>query len=128
MPMLNWMGREKAAKATKDVVSTWLNMMYPSLKLLREFMREGWQPKKLARREEMDDKYKNPDNDVESWKSGVFSTVQMSPPRPSSNKLGSSATHGGEASCRAVDGGAGLAYRERTGMALFLATTEQGWS
>lgn len=105
MPMLNWMGREKAAKATKDVVmkilreekalgygnaakdnilvhgdnlealkallpfyagevkciyidppyntgsafehyddnlehSTWLNMMYPRLKLLREFMRE----------------------------------------------------------------------------------------
>jgi len=196
MPMLNWMGREKAAKATKDVVmkilreekslgygnaakdnilvhgdnlealkallpfyagevkciyidppyntgsafehyddnlehSTWLNMMYPRLKLLREFMREdgsiwisiddregaylrvicdeifgrqnfvsniswqrtystrndakgivnevehilvyskreGWQPKKLARTEEMDDKYKNPDNDVESWKS-----------------------------------------------------------
>jgi len=196
MPMLNWMGREKATKATKDVVmkilreeeslgygeatkdnilvhgdnlealkallpfyagevkciyidppyntgsafehyddnlehSTWLNMMYPRLKLLREFMREdgsiwisiddregaylrvicdeifgrqnfvsniswqrtystrndakgivnevehilvyskreGWQPKKLARTEEMDDKYKNPDNDVESWKS-----------------------------------------------------------
>lgn len=196
MPMLNWMGREKAAKATKDVVmkilreekslgygeavkdnilvhgdnlealkallpfyagevkciyidppyntgsafehyddnlehSTWLNMMYPRLKLLREFMREdgsiwisiddregaylrvicdeifgrqnfvsniswqrtystrndakgivnevehilvyskreGWQPKKLARTEEMDDKYKNPDNDVEPWKS-----------------------------------------------------------
>ncbi len=105
MPMLNWMGREKAAKATKDVVmkilrdekslgygeatkdnilvhgdnlealkallpfyagevkciyidppyntgsafehyddnlehSTWLNMMYPRLKLLREFLRE----------------------------------------------------------------------------------------
>lgn len=105
MPMLNWMGREKAVKATKDVVmkilredkslgygeavkdnilvhgdnlealkallpfyagevkciyidppyntgsafehyddnlehSTWLNMMYPRLKLLREFMRE----------------------------------------------------------------------------------------
>ena len=196
MPMLNWMGREKAVKATKDVVmkilreekslgygeavkdnilvhgdnlealkallpfyagevkciyidppyntgsafehyddnlehSTWLNMMYPRLKLLREFMREdgsiwisiddregaylrvicdeifgrqnfvsniswqrtystrndakgivnevehilvyskreGWQPKKLARTEEMDDKYKNPDNDVEPWKS-----------------------------------------------------------
>lgn len=111
--------------------STWLNMMYPRLKLLREFLREdgsiwisiddregaylrvicdeifgrqnfvsniswqrtystrndakgivnevehilvyskreGWQPKKLARTEEMDDKYKNPDNDVESWKS-----------------------------------------------------------
>ena len=190
MPMLNWMGREKAAKATKDVVmkilreekslgygeatkdnilvhgdnlealkallpfyagevkciyidppyntgsafehyddnlehSTWLNMMYPRLKLLREFMREdgsiwisiddregaylrvicdeifgrqnfvsniswqrtystrndakgivnevehilvyskreGWQPKKLARTEEMDKKYKNIDND-----------------------------------------------------------------
>ena len=136
MPMLNWMGREKAAKATKDVVSTWLNMMYPRLKLLREFMREdgsiwisiddregaylrvicdeifgrqnfvsniswqrtystrndakgivnevehilvyskreGWQPKKLARTEEMDDKYKNPDNDVESWKSTDAST------------------------------------------------------
>ena len=105
MPMLNWMGREKAAKATKDVImkilreekslgygnaakdnilvhgdnlealkallpfyagevkciyidppyntgsafehyddnlehSTWLNMMYPRLKLLREFLRE----------------------------------------------------------------------------------------
>ena len=190
MPMLNWMGREKATKATKDVVmkilreekslsygeatkdnilvhgdnlealkallpfyagevkciyidppyntgsafehyddnlehSTWLNMMYPRLKLLREFMREdgsiwisiddregaylrvicdeifgrqnfvgnvawqrtyskrgdsqgipvevehvlvyskreGWQPKKLARTEEMDALYKNPDND-----------------------------------------------------------------
>ena len=190
MPMLNWMGREKAAKATKDVVmkilreekslgygnaakdnilvhgdnlealkallpfyagevkciyidppyntgsafehyddnlehSTWLNMMYPRLKLLREFLREdgsiwisiddregaylrvicdeifgrqnfvsniswqrtystrndakgivnevehilvyskreGWQPKKLARTEEMDKKYKNIDND-----------------------------------------------------------------
>lgn len=190
MPMLNWMGREKATKATKDVVmkilreekslgygnaakdnilvhgdnlealkallpfyagemkciyidppyntgsafehyddnlehSTWLNMMYPRLKLLREFMREdgsiwisiddregaylrvicdeifgrqnfvsniswqrtystrndakgivnevehilvyskreGWQPKKLARTEEMDKKYKNIDND-----------------------------------------------------------------
>ena len=111
--------------------STWLNMMYPRLKLLREFMREdgsiwisiddregaylrvicdeifgrqnfvsniswqrtystrndakgivnevehilvyskreGWQPKKLARTEEMDGKYKNPDNDVEPWKS-----------------------------------------------------------
>lgn len=111
--------------------STWLNMMYPRLKLLREFLREdgsiwisiddregaylrvicdeifgrqnfvsniswqrtystrndakgivnevehilvyskreGWQPKKLARTEEMDGKYKNPDNDVESWKS-----------------------------------------------------------
>ena len=194
MPTLNWMGREKATKAVKDVVmkilredkslsygsgdnvlvhgdnlealkallpfyagqvkciyidppyntgsafehyddnlehSTWLNMMYPRLKLLRDFMREdgsiwisiddregaylrvicdeifgrqnfvsniswqrtystrndakgivnevehilvyskreGWQPKKLARTEEMDDKYKNPDNDVESWKS-----------------------------------------------------------
>ena len=197
MPMLNWMGREKAAKATKDVVmkilreekslgygeaakdnilvhgdnlealkallpfyagevkciyidppyntgsafehyddnlehSTWLNMMYPRLKLLREFMREdgsiwisiddregaylrvicdeifgrqnfvsniswqrtystrndakgivnevehilvyskreGWQPKKLARTEEMDGKYKNPDNDSQgSWTS-----------------------------------------------------------
>lgn len=105
--------------------STWLNMMYPRLKLLREFMREdgsiwisiddregaylrvicdeifgrqnfvsniswqrtystrndakgivnevehilvyskreGWQPKKLARTEEMDKKYKNIDND-----------------------------------------------------------------
>ena len=202
MPMLNWMGREKAAKATKDVVmkilreekslgygnaakdnilvhgdnlealkallpfyagevkciyidppyntdsafehcddnlehSTWLNMMYPRLKLLREFLREdgsiwisiedregaylrvicdeifgrqnfvsniswqrtystrndatgivnevehilvyskseGWQPKKLARTEEMDDKYKNPDNDVESWKSTDASTL-----------------------------------------------------
>lgn len=190
MPMLNWMEREKAVKATKDVVmkilreekslgygeavkdnilvhgdnlealkallpfyagevkciyidppyntgsafehyddnlehSTWLNMMYPRLKLLREFMREdgsiwisiddregaylrvicdeifgrqnfvsniswqrtystrndakgivnevehilvyskreGWQPKKLARTEEMDKKYKNIDND-----------------------------------------------------------------
>ena len=197
MPMLNWMGREKAAKATKDVVmkilreekslgygeaskdnilvhgdnlealkallpfyagevkciyidppyntgsafehyddnlehSTWLNMMYPRLKLLREFMREdgsiwisiddregaylrvicdeifgrqnfvsniswqrtystrndakgivnevehilvyskreGWQPKKLARTEEMNERYKNPDNDVCAWKSG----------------------------------------------------------
>ena len=194
MPMLNWMGREKATKSVKGVVmkilredkslsygsgdnvlvhgdnlealkallpfyagqvkciyidppyntgsafehyddnlehSTWLNMMYPRLKLLRDFMREdgsiwisiddregaylrvicdeifgrqnfvsniswqrtystrndakgivnevehilvyskreGWQPKKLARTEEMDDKYKNPDNDVESWKS-----------------------------------------------------------
>ena len=194
MPMLNWMGREKATKSVKDIVmkilredkslsygtgdnvlvhgdnlealkallpfyagqvkciyidppyntgsafehyddnlehSTWLNMMYPRLKLLREFLREdgsiwisiddregaylrvicdeifgrqnfvsniswqrtystrndakgivnevehilvyskreGWQPKKLARTEEMDDKYKNPDNDVESWKS-----------------------------------------------------------
>ena len=111
--------------------STWLNMMYPRLKLLREFMREdgsiwisiddregsylrvicdeifgrqnfvsniswqrtystrndakgivnevehilvyskreGWQPKKLPRTEEMDSKYKNPDNDVESWTS-----------------------------------------------------------
>ena len=111
--------------------STWLNMMYPRLKLLHDFMREdgsiwisiddregaylrvicdeifgrqnfvsniswqrtystrndakgivnevehilvyskreGWQPKKLARTEEMDGKYKNPDNDVESWKS-----------------------------------------------------------
>ena len=207
MPMLNWMGREKAAKATKDVVlkilreekslgycvggsrscatgtaadarervppegilvhgdnlealkallpfyagevkciyidppyntgsafehyddnlehSTWLNMMYPRLKLLREFLREdgsiwisiddregaylrvicdeifgrqnfvsniswqrtystrndakgivnevehilvyskreGWQPKKLARTEEMNERYKNIDND-----------------------------------------------------------------
>ena len=190
MPMLNWMGREKATKATKDVVmkilreekslgygeavkdnilvhgdnlealkallpfyagevkciyidppyntgsafehyddnlehSTWLNMMYPRLKLLREFLREdgsiwisiddregsylrvicdeifgrqnflgnvawqrtyskrgdsqgmpvevehilvyfkreGWQPNKLARTEEMDALYKNPDND-----------------------------------------------------------------
>ena len=198
MPMLNWMGREKAAKATKDVVmkilreekslgygnaakdnilvhgdnlealkvllpfyagevkciyidppyntgsafehyddnlehSTWLNMMYPRLKLLREFLREdgsiwisiddregaylrvicdeifgrqnfvsniswqrtystrndakgivnevehilvyskreGWQPKKLARTEQMDDKYKNPDNDPQgAWTSG----------------------------------------------------------
>ncbi|MBO4710188.1 MAG: site-specific DNA-methyltransferase, partial [Kiritimatiellae bacterium] len=113
--------------------STWLNMMYPRLKLLREFMREdgsiwisiddregaylrvicdeifgrqnfvsniswqrtystrndakgivnevehilvyskreGWQPKKLARSEEMDDKYKNPDNDpLGAWTSG----------------------------------------------------------
>ena len=188
MPTLNWMGREKATKAVKEVVmkilredkslsygsgdnvlvhgdnlealkallpfyagqvkciyidppyntgsafehyddnlehSTWLNMMYPRLKLLREFMREdgsiwisiddregaylrvicdeifgrqnfvsniswqrtystrndakgivnevehilvyskreGWQPKKLARTEEMDKKYKNIDND-----------------------------------------------------------------
>ena len=207
MPMLNWMGREKAARATKDVVmkilreekelgyrvggsrscatgtaadarervppegilvhgdnlealkallpfyagevkciyidppyntgsafehyddnlehSTWLNMMYPRLKLLREFLREdgsiwisiddregaylrvicdeifgrqnfvsniswqrtystrndakgivnevehilvyskreGWQPKKLARTEEMNERYKNIDND-----------------------------------------------------------------
>ena len=31
--------------------------------------REGWQPKKLARSAEMDGKYKNPDNDVELWKS-----------------------------------------------------------
>ena len=31
--------------------------------------REGWQPKKLPRTEEMDSKYKNPDNDVESWTS-----------------------------------------------------------
>ena len=214
MPMLNWMGREKAAKATKDVVmkilreekslgyrvggsrscatgtaadarervppegilvhgdnlealkallpfyagevkciyidppyntgsafehyddnlehSTWLNMMYPRLKLLREFLREdgsiwisiddregaylrvicdeifgrqnfvsniswqrtystrndakgivnevehilvyskreGWQPKKLARTEEMDSIYKNPDNDPKgAWTS-----------------------------------------------------------
>ena len=112
--------------------STWLNMMYPRLKLLREFLREdgsiwisiddregaylrvicdeifgrqnfvsniswqrtystrndakgivnevehilvyskreGWQPKKLARTEEMDDKYKNPDNDLQGpWTS-----------------------------------------------------------
>jgi len=111
--------------------STWLNMMYPRLKLLRDFMREdgsiwisiddregaylrvicdeifgrqnfvsniswqrtystrndakgivnevehilvyskrdGWQPKKLARTEEMDKKYKNPDNDIEAWTS-----------------------------------------------------------
>ena len=197
MPMLNWMGREKAAKATKDVVmkilreekslgygeatkdnilvhgdnlealkallpfyagevkciyidppyntgsafehyddnlehSTWLNMMYPRLKLLREFMREdgsiwisiddregaylrvicdeifgrqnfvsniswqrtystrndakgivnevehilvyskreGWQPKKLPRRAEMNSIYKNPDNDPQGpWTS-----------------------------------------------------------
>ena len=195
MPMLNWMGREKATMSVKDVVmkilredkslsygtgdnllvhgdnlealkallpfyagevkciyidppyntgsafehyddnlehSTWLNMMYPRLKLLREFLREdgsiwisiddregaylrvicdeifgrqnfvsniswqrtystrndakgivnevehilvyskreGWQPKKLARTEEMDDKYKNPDNDPQGpWTS-----------------------------------------------------------
>ena len=113
--------------------STWLNMMYPRLKLLRDFMREdgsiwisiddregaylrvicdeifgrqnfvsniswqrtystrndakgivnevehilvyskreGWQPKKLARTEEMDGKYKNPDNDPQGhWTSG----------------------------------------------------------
>ena len=113
--------------------STWLNMMYPRLKLLREFLREdgsiwisiddregaylrvicdeifgrqnfvsniswqrtystrndakgivnevehilvyskreGWQPKKLARTEEMDGKYKNPDNDPQGhWTSG----------------------------------------------------------
>ena len=112
--------------------STWLNMMYPRLKLLRDFMREdgsiwisiddregaylrvicdeifgrqnfvsniswqrtystrndakgivnevehilvyskreGWQPKKLARTEEMDGKYKNPDNDPQgAWTS-----------------------------------------------------------
>ncbi len=111
--------------------ATWLNLMYPRLKLLREFLREdgsiwisiddregaylqvicdevygrknyvaniswqrtystrndakgivsevehilvyskreGWQPKKLPRNEEMDKKYKNPDNDVEPWKS-----------------------------------------------------------
>ena len=195
MPTLNWMGREKATNAVKDVVmkilredkalsygdgdnilvhgdnlealkallpfyagevkciyidppyntgsafehyddnlehSTWLNMMYPRLKLLREFLREdgsiwisiddregaylrvicdeifgrqnfvsniswqrtystrndakgivnevehilvyskreGWQPKKLARSEEMDKKYKNPDNDPKgAWRS-----------------------------------------------------------
>lgn len=188
MPMLNWMGREKATQTVKEVAmkilredkslsygsgdnilvhgdnlealkallpfyagqvkciyidppyntgsafehyddnlehSTWLNMMYPRLKLLREFMREdgsiwisiddregaylrvicdeifgrqnflgnvawqrtyskrgdsqgmpvevehilvyfkreGWRPKKLARTEEMDALYKNPDND-----------------------------------------------------------------
>ncbi|MBQ3098617.1 MAG: site-specific DNA-methyltransferase [Kiritimatiellae bacterium] len=113
--------------------STWLNMMYPRLKLLREFLREdgsiwisiddregaylrvicdeifgrqnfvsniswqrtystrndakgivnevehilvyskreGWQPKKLARTEEMDGKYKNLDNDPQGpWTSG----------------------------------------------------------
>ena len=112
--------------------STWLNMMYPRLKLLRDFMREdgsiwisiddregaylrvicdeifgrqnfvsniswqrtystrndakgivnevehilvyskreGWQPKKLARTEEMDKKYKNPDSDpLGKWRS-----------------------------------------------------------
>lgn len=111
--------------------STWLNMMYPRLKLLREFLREdgsiwisiddregaylrvicdeifgrqnfvsniswqrtystrndakgivnevehilvyskreGWQPKKLARTAEMDENFKNPDNDVEPWTS-----------------------------------------------------------
>ena len=112
--------------------STWLNMMYPRLKLLREFLREdgsiwisiddregaylrvicdeifgrqnfvsniswqrtystrndakgivnevehilvyskreGWQPKKLGRSEEMDKKYKNPDNDPNGpWRS-----------------------------------------------------------
>ena len=112
--------------------STWLNMMYPRLKLLREFLREdgsiwisiddregaylrvicdeifgrqnfvsniswqrtystrndakgivnevehilvyskreGWQPKKLARTEEMDSIYKNPDNDPKgAWTS-----------------------------------------------------------
>lgn len=195
MPTLNWMGREKATKAVKEVVmkilredkslsygsgdnvlvhgdnlealkallpfyagevkciyidppyntgsafehyddnlehSTWLNMMYPRLKLLMEFLREdgsvwisiddregaylrvicdeifgrqnfvsniswqrtystrndakgivnevehilvyskreGWQPKKLARTEEMDGKYKNPDNDPQgAWTS-----------------------------------------------------------
>ena len=113
--------------------ATWLNMMYPRLKLLREFLREdgsiwisiddregaylrvicdeifgrqnfvsnvswqrnysvkgdskgivtsaehilvyskreGWQPNKLARTEEMDGKYKNPDNDPNGpWTSG----------------------------------------------------------
>ena len=30
----------------------------------------GWEPKRLARTEEMDSKYKNPDNDFASWTSG----------------------------------------------------------
>lgn len=111
--------------------ATWLNLMFPRLKLLREFLREdgsiwisiddregaylrvicdeifgrqnfvsniswqrtystrndakgivnevehilvyskreGWQPKKLPRTEEMNRKYKNPDNDVAPWTS-----------------------------------------------------------